>query len=116
MLTRELHSRGLEIFLETSGTNPISGEFDWICLSPKRQMPPLNEALRRADELKVIIQSKEDLEWAVECSEKVSAKCLLYVQPEWSVYESIIGEMVEWVKQNPKWNISIQTHKFMHIP
>jgi organic radical activating enzyme len=116
MLTRELHAKGLEIFLETSGTNPISGEFDWICLSPKRQMPPLDEALRRANELKVIIQTKEDLEWAKECSTKVSRKCLLYVQPEWSVYEQIIGDMVEWVKSNPIWNISIQTHKFMHIP
>ena len=115
-LTRELHARGLEIFIETSGTNPISGEFDWICLSPKRQMPPLEEALLRADELKIIVQTKEDLEWAVECSKKVSSKCLLYVQPEWSVYESIIGDIVEWVKENPQWNISIQTHKFMHIP
>lgn len=115
-LTRQLHARGLEIFIETSGTNPISGEFDWICLSPKRQMPPLEEALRRADELKVIIQTKEDLEWAVECSRKVNRKCLLYLQPEWSVYEQIIGDIVEWVKLNPTWNISIQTHKFMHIP
>lgn len=115
-LTRALHSRGLEIFLETSGTNPISGEFDWICLSPKRQMPPLEEALRRADELKVIVQTPEDLEWAVECSTKVRSRCRLYVQPEWSVYESIIAEMVEWVKEHPQWNISIQTHKFMHIP
>ena len=115
-LTRELHARGLEIFIETSGTNPISGEFDWICLSPKRQMPPLEEALLRADELKVIVQTKEDLEWAVECSKKVKSKCLLYLQPEWSVYESIIGDIVEWVKENPQWNISIQTHKFMHIP
>ena len=115
-LTRALHARGLEIFIETSGTNPISGEFDWICLSPKRQMPPLEEALLRADELKVIIQTKEDLDWAMECSRKVSRKCLLYVQPEWSVYEQIIGEIVEWTKANPAWNISIQTHKFMHIP
>ena len=115
-LTRELHARGLEIFIETSGTNPISGEFDWICLSPKRQMPPLEEALLRADELKVIVQTKEDLEWAVECSKRVSRKCRLYLQPEWSVYEQIIGDIVEWVKQNPVWNISIQTHKFMHIP
>lgn len=115
-LTRALHSRGLEIFLETSGTNPISGEFDWICLSPKRQMPPLEEALRRADELKVIVQTSEDLEWAVECSTKVRSRCRLYVQPEWSVYESIIAEIVEWVKEHPQWNISIQTHKFMHIP
>lgn len=115
-LTRELHARGLEIFIETSGTNPISGEFDWICLSPKRQMPPLEEALRRADELKVIIQTQDDLEWAVECSKKVRSKCRLYLQPEWSVYESIIAEVVEWVKEHPEWNISIQTHKFMHIP
>jgi organic radical activating enzyme len=115
-LTRQLHAKGLEIFIETSGTNPISGEFDWICLLPKRQMPPLEEALRRADELKVIIQTKEDLEWAVECSKRVSRKCRLYLQPEWSVYEQIIGDIVEWVKLNPVWNISIQTHKFMHIP
>ena len=115
-LTRELHARGLEIFIETSGTNPISGEFDWICLSPKRQMPPLEEALLRADELKVIVQTKEDLEWAVKCSKRVRSKCRLYLQPEWSVYESIIAEIVEWVKENPEWNISIQTHKFMHIP
>lgn len=116
ILTRELHARGLEIFLETSGTQPLSGEFDWVCLSPKRQLPPLDEAFRRADELKVIVQTKEDLEWAVECSRRVGRKCLLYVQPEWSLYEQIIGEIVEWVKLNPEWNISIQTHKFMHIP
>lgn len=115
-LTRELHARGLEIFIETSGTNPISGEFDWICLSPKRQMPPLDEAFRRADELKVIVQTEEDIAWAVECSKRVSRKCRLYLQPEWSVYESIIATIVEWVKLHPEWNISIQTHKFMHIP
>lgn len=116
ILTRELHARGLEIFLETSGTQPLSGEFDWVCLSPKRQLPPLDEAFRRADELKVIIQTEEDLQWAVECSRKVSRKSLLYLQPEWSVYEQIIPTIVEFVKANPEWNISIQTHKFMHIP
>ena len=116
ILTRELHARGLEIFLETSGTQPLSGEFDWVCLSPKRQLPPLDEAFRRADELKVIIQTEEDLQWAVECSRKVGRKCLLYLQPEWSVYEQIIPTIVEFVKANPEWNISIQTHKFMHIP
>ena len=116
ILTRELHARGLEIFLETSGTQPLSGEFDWVCLSPKRQLPPLDEAFRRADELKVIIQTEDDLKWAQECSQKVGRKCLLYLQPEWSVYEQIIPTIVEFVKANPEWNISIQTHKFMHIP
>lgn len=116
ILTRELHARGLEIFLETSGTQPLSGEFDWVCLSPKRQLPPLDEAFRRADELKVIVQTEEDITWAEECRTKVGRRCRLYLQPEWSVYESIIPTIVEWVKEHPEWNISIQTHKFMHIP
>lgn len=116
ILTRELHARGLEIFLETSGTQPLSGEFDWVCLSPKRQLPPLDEAFRRADELKVIVQTEEDIAWAEECRTKVGRRCRLYLQPEWSVYESITPTIVEWVKEHPEWNISIQTHKFMHIP
>lgn len=115
-LTRGLHERGLEIFIETSGTHPLSGEFDWVCLSPKRQMPPLEEAFKRADELKVIIQTAADIEWAVECSKRVRSKCRLYLQPEWSVYEQITGTVVEWVKEHPTWNISIQAHKFMNIP
>ncbi len=116
ILTRELHARGLEIFLETSGTHPLSGEFDWVCLSPKRQLPPLDEAFKRANELKVIIEKEEDLEWAVECSKRVSRRCRLYLQPEWSVYDNIVPIIVEWVKSNPEWNISIQAHKFMRIP
>ena len=115
-LTRALHERGLEIFIETSGTHPLSGEFDWVCLSPKRQMPPLDEAFARADELKVIIQSRDDFAWAEQCAARVGRKCRLYLQPEWSVYESIIGDMVEYAKADPRWNISIQIHKFMHIP
>lgn len=116
ILTRELHARGLEIFLETSGTHPLSGEFDWVCLSPKRQLPPLEEAFKRANELKVIIEKEEDLEWAVECSKRVTRRCRLYLQPEWSVYDAITPTIVEWVKEHPEWNISIQAHKFMRIP
>ena len=116
ILTRELHARGLEIFLETSGTHPLSGEFDWVCLSPKRQLPPLEEAFKRANELKVIIEKEEDLEWAVECSKRVTRRCRLYLQPEWSVYDVITPTIVEWVKEHPEWNISIQAHKFMRIP
>lgn len=115
-LTRALHERGLEIFVETSGTHPLSGEFDWVCLSPKRQMPPLDEAFARADELKVIVQNGEDFQWAEQCAARVGRKCRLYMQPEWSVYESIIGDIVEYAKADPRWNISIQIHKFMHIP
>lgn len=115
-LTCELKNRGLTIFLETSGSAPFSGYFDWVCLSPKRQKPPLKEAYWHADELKVIIEKKEDLEWAEFNAAKVDDDCILYLQPEWSVSQHIMPTLVEYVKQNPKWNISIQTHKYMNIP
>ena len=115
-LTTALKAKGLEIFIETSGTNPLSGEIDWVCLSPKRQQPPLPEMLSRADELKVIIETEADIAWAEENARNVSATCRLYLQPEWSRYQQIIPVLVEYAKAHPQWNISIQNHKFMHIP
>ncbi len=116
ILTSRLRERGLEIFLETSGTHPFSGEFDWVCLSPKRQMPPLAEAFGRAHELKVIIQTVDDFAWAEENARRVGRYCRLYLQPEWSVFDKIMPEIVEYAKANPRWSISVQTHKFMKIP
>lgn len=115
-LTEQLKERGLKIFIETSGSHPFSGTFDWVCLSPKRNLPPLDEAFTRADELKVIIGSTADFEWAEQNAAKVGKDCLLYLQPEWSVSEQMMPEIVEYAKRNPKWSISIQSHKFMHIP
>ena len=116
VLTSRLKAAGLEIFLETSGTHPFSGEFDWVCLSPKRQQPPLAEAFGRAHELKVIIQTEDDFQWAEDNARRVGRYCRLYMQPEWSVYDDIIPKMVEYAKSHPKWSISVQTHKFMRIP
>ncbi len=115
-LTERLHEHGLEIFLETSGSHPLSGEFDWICLSPKRKQPPLAEAFAAASELKVIVETEEDLRWAEECAAKVGERCMLFMQPEWSRSEQMTPTIVEYVKAHPQWNISIQIHKFMHIP
>lgn len=115
-LTEALHAKGLEIFLETSGSHPFSGRFDWVCLSPKHRRPPLPEAYGRADELKVIIEADEDFVWAERNAAEVRKGCRLYLQPEWSRYEQMIPAMVEYVKEHPQWNISIQTHKYMHIP
>lgn len=115
-LTGQLHAAGLEIFLETSGSSPLSGMFDWICLSPKRKLGPLEDNLQRADELKVIIQDESDFEWAEQNAKLVRKNCLLYLQPEWSRYNDMIHTIVEYVKSNPKWNISLQSHKFMRIP
>ena len=116
VLTSRLRDEGLEIFLETSGTHPFSGEFDWVCLSPKRQQPPLDEAFGRAHELKVIIQTEEDFAWAEENARRVGRYCRLYLQPEWSAFDDIMPKIVEYAKSNPKWSISIQTHKVMRIP
>lgn len=115
-LTDALHARGLEIFLETSGSHPFSGRFDWVCLSPKRQQPPLREAYRQADELKVIIETEEDFAWAEKNAREVSKRCRLYLQPEWSRSEQMMPAIVEYAKAHPEWSISIQTHKYMHIP
>ncbi len=115
-LTDRLRELNLEIFLETSGSHPFSGCFDWVCLSPKRQQPPLEEAFDRADELKVIIESDEDFAWAEENRRKVGRNCRLYLQPEWSRKEEMMERIVEYAKSHPEWSISIQIHKYMHIP
>ncbi|MFI3301780.1 MAG: 7-carboxy-7-deazaguanine synthase QueE [Rikenellaceae bacterium] len=115
-LTNALKNKSLKIFLETSGSQPFSGYFDWVCLSPKRQQPPLMESFWHADELKVIVESEADFEWAEQNRARVGEDCLLFLQPEWSVSERVMPLIVEYVKSHPEWNISIQTHKYMHIP
>jgi organic radical activating enzyme len=115
-LCEELKKMGFETFIETSGSYPLSGQWDWICLSPKPQQPPVNGIHMKADELKVIISKPSDIEWAEENAKLVKSTCRLYLQPEWSVYNSVISWLVEYVKENPKWQISLQAHKFMRIP
>lgn len=115
-LTEALHAKGLQIFLETSGAHELSGSFDWICLSPKKQNPPVDSIFSRADELKVIIETEEDFRWAETNAARVCDRCMLYLQPEWSRSDTVMSAVVEYAKAHPRWNISIQTHKYMHIP
>lgn len=115
-ITGRLREQGLMIFLETSGAHEPSGKFDWICLSPKRQQPPVESVYALANELKVIIESPEDFAWAEANAAKVGEKCMLFMQPEWSRFKENINDIVEYAKCNPRWNISVQTHKYMNIP
>jgi 7-carboxy-7-deazaguanine synthase len=115
-LCKELRKRNIRTFIETSGAYPLSGLWDWICLSPKKNMPPVPEICKIADELKVIIQDDNDYEWAEKYRRMVSSKCKLFLQPEWSRSEIIIPGIVEYIKKNPTWRISLQAHKYMHIP
>lgn len=114
-LTRGIHSLGLSVHIETSGSSPVSGELDWVTLSPKRFKPPVDEIYPYVDELKIVVLTKKDLEWA----EKHAALCppntRLLLQPEWDTPKSI-PLIVEYVKNNPKWGVSLQTHKFLNIP
>jgi 7-carboxy-7-deazaguanine synthase len=115
-LTARLKENNIETFIETSGAYPLSGDWDWICLSPKKTMPPLPEIYRTANELKVIVFNRHDLKWAEEQASKVSKDCYLYLQPEWSKSSELLPEIIDYVKNDPKWMISLQTHKFMNIP
>lgn len=115
-LTNSLHTLGVEIAIETSGVYPLSGALDWICFSPKKFKPPTEEIYAVANELKVIVFHKSDLEWAESHARKLNSKCKLYLQPEWSKKEEMTALIIEYIKRNTHWNISIQTHKYVDVP
>jgi organic radical activating enzyme len=115
-LTSLLKENHIETYIETSGAYPISGNWDWICLSPKKTMPPKNEIYKIAHELKIIVYNKHDFEWAKQEAEKVNSTCILYLQPEWSKRNEMMPLIVEFVKQHTNWRVSLQTHKYMNIP
>lgn len=115
-LTDQLKNAGLELNIETSGAYPLTGNWDWICLSPKKFVKPLPEIYSKAHELKVIVFNKTDLKWAEEQAAHVSTNCQLLLQPEWSKENEMLPLIIDYVKQNPKWKISLQTHKYMNIP
>jgi len=115
-LCQELKKRGLVTYLETSGTGKLTGQWDWICLSPKKQSPPAPDFYTMANELKVIVFEADDFQWAEQAAAQAGAGVRLYLQPEWSRYNQLIGPITEYVKAHPKWQVSLQAHKFMRIP
>ena len=115
-LTELLQSNHIETNIETSGSSPLSGNWDWICLSPKKFKEPLLEVIEKANELKIVVFNKSDFEWAEKYAALVNPNCKLYLQPEWDKSSQMLPQIIEYVKQNPKWKISLQTHKFLQIP
>jgi organic radical activating enzyme len=115
-LTQLLQSNGIETNIETSGSSPLSGSWDWICLSPKKFKEPLLDVIEKANELKIVVFNKSDFEWAEKYAALVNAECKLYLQPEWDKSSQMLPQIIDYVKQNPKWKISLQTHKFLQIP
>jgi 7-carboxy-7-deazaguanine synthase len=116
LLTKELQTAGFQTHIETSGAYPLSGDWDWICLSPKKFKAPLDDSIKRADELKVVIINPSDFKWAETYAEKVKPGCQLFLQPEWSKREIIIPLINDYIMANPKWSFSLQLHKYIHLP
>jgi organic radical activating enzyme len=116
LLTQKLKEQNLKVHIETSGAYELSGKWDWICLSPKKNKLPTQTVYNKAHELKVIIHNKHDFIFAEEQAEKVNKNAILFLQPEWSKKEEITPLIVDYVMNNPKWRVSLQTHKYLNIP
>ena len=114
-LCKTLKNSNIKLFLETSGSEPISGTWDWICISPKRNHPPHQTTLQQASELKVVICNESDFAWAEDNAKLVNANCPLLLQPEWSNKKKMMPKIVDYILKNPKWRISLQSHKYMRI-
>lgn len=114
-LTQELHKLGVEIAIETSGAYELVGDFDWICLSPKKFKKPVDSVIQRADELKIIVFNKSDLEWAESYASQVSENCKLFLQAEWAKKEKMYELILDYITHNTQWRISVQTHKYLGV-
>lgn len=116
LLTTSLQQAGLETNIETSGSSPLSGSWNWVCLSPKKFKAPLPEVVPYANELKIVVFNKSDFTWAEEFAEQVGHNCKLYLQPEWSKASIVTPLIVDYIKENPKWELSLQLHKYINVP
>ena len=115
-LTTALQQAGFSTHIETSGSSPLSGRWDWICLSPKKFKPPLEDILQKANELKIIVFNKSDFLWAENYAAKMASSCKLYLQPEWSKSQQVTPMIIDYIKENPKWELSLQIHKYINVP
>lgn len=115
-LTKKLQTAGIRTHIETSGSSPLSGSWDWVTLSPKKFKAPLPEIVSKANELKIVVFNKHDLMWAEQWAAQTSPDCKLYLQPEWAKAATITPLIVDYIKANPQWQLSLQTHKYINVP
>jgi 7-carboxy-7-deazaguanine synthase len=111
-----LHASGFATHIETSGAHPLSGDLDWVTLSPKKFKAPVESAIGRANELKIVVFNKSDFQWAEDHAARVGQGCKLFLQPEWSKRDIITPLIIDYIKEHPQWQLSLQTHKYINIP
>ena len=116
ILTKTLQQNGFETNIETSGSSPLSGNWDWVCLSPKKFKAPLPDVVSAADELKIVVFNHSDFAWAEKYAALVSPNCKLYLQPEWGKAQLITPSIIDYIKKHPKWELSLQIHKYINVP
>jgi organic radical activating enzyme len=109
----------LPLHLETSGVDGLSGQFAWITLSPKPHRPPCRELLAACDELKVIVHTTSDLDFAEAMATaahqaRAGSGPELLLQPGW---QSPGGQnlAIDFVRQHPQWRLSLQSHKWLGV-
>lgn len=115
-ITNVLQTAGMRTHIETSASSPLTGNWDWVTLSPKKFKAPLAENMHLADELKIIVFNKSDFAWAEEFAAQVKPECKLYLQPEWDKRDAMTPLIIDYIRENPKWQLSLQTHKYINIP
>jgi organic radical activating enzyme len=115
-LTTALRAAGFQTHIETSGSSPMSGSWDWVCLSPKKFKAPLPESVKAADELKVVVFNKSDFDWANSFVNDLANDCKKYLQPEWEKSDAMTPLVIEYIKHNPSWELSAQLHKYIQVP
>ncbi|MGL6266731.1 MAG: 7-carboxy-7-deazaguanine synthase QueE [Chitinophagaceae bacterium] len=116
LLTSALQESGFQTHIESSGAYPLTGNWNWICLSPKKFKAPLPEMVNMADELKVVIYHKSDFDWAEKYAALVNPTCKLYLQPEWDKAAEVTPQIIDFIKANPQWQLSLQIHKYINVP
>ena len=115
-LTSALRSDGYRLHIETSGAHPLSGSWDWICVSPKKFKAPLPEVIQLANELKVVVFNQSDFDWAEKHASLAPSSCILFLQPEWDKREKLHASIINYIQQYPQWRLSLQVHKYLNIP
>jgi 7-carboxy-7-deazaguanine synthase len=114
-LTDVLRMNGFQIHLETSGTEVLTGTFDWITFSPKKFKAPRKEYFQISHELKVVIHHESDLLWAEGHAKEMENKLAFFLQPEWEKRERVMPLIFGYAIKNPHWRVGLQIHKYLNV-
>lgn len=117
-IVRFLKKHGFEIACETNGTFPIYDGIDFVTCSPKRdanyEVHP--ETLPKISELKLVVDEGFDFAVAKNFERLLAAQhTRLTLSPEFNKMSESFTKIEQFIKENPLWRVSLQTHKWLKI-